>query len=222
MVAALDLRLPELIGADSAGEVRWRRRLDGVTLPAGVKGVDALAGRRSALTQVRATVDALDRSLAPSRAATRLVERARPDAVVVLPAIDLPVAVDSWVTHLDLARAARARGIPVAASRVGTTAVEDALAQGALRPNGVSRSTAAAIVDELERWLASAAVPPRSTFAPFSRWRATAALRAVAGIASARRSLAVRWRPVQRAASQPRDAAQDALGRSSGHSGESR
>ena len=77
---------------------------------------------------------------------------------MLLPALDPGLAVDSWVAHLDLARAAQARGIPAAASRVGAAAVEEALAQGALRPNGVSRSTAVAIVDELERWLAGA--PP--------------------------------------------------------------
>jgi len=195
-VAALDLRLPDLSGADAAAELRWRRRVDGVTLPPALRGLEALTGRTATLQRVRDQRDVLDRSLAPSPAARRLVDREGPDAVVVLPSLDPGVAVDSWVAHLDLARAARARNIPVAISRLGAGAVEEALAQGALRPNGVSRSTAGAIADELETWLrAGAPVRRRPVFAALSRLRARAALSMIAGAAGVRRGVSVRMRP---------------------------
>jgi len=124
--------------------------------------------------------------------------------------------VDSWVAHLDLARAAHARGIPAAASRMGAAAVEAQLARGALRPNGVSRSAAAAIVEELERWwLARPPVAPRPRLAALSRVRATAALMTTAAFAARPRALAA---PRQTAPPTRDDASM--LRRSSGQSRE--
>jgi len=215
-VAALGLRLPELAGAESPDELRWRRRVDGVPLPWYVRGLEKLSGGSPTSARVRLRHDVLDRSLTPSRAARRLIDLEGPDVVVLLPALDPGIAVDSWVAHLDLARAAHARGIPAAASRMGAAAVEAQLARGALRPNGVSRSAAAAIVEELERWwLARPPVAPRPRLAALSRVRATAALMTTAAFAARPRALAA---PRQTAPPTRDDASM--LRRSSGQSRE--
>jgi hypothetical protein len=190
-VAALDLRVPELSGGNAAADTRWRRRVEGVAWPAGLRGLEALQGSPAGLARVRALGKRLDASLAPSRVAARLVDRERPDAVVVLPAFDPSLAVDSWVAHLDLMRAARARGVPAMASRLGGDPAEEALALGAMRPNGVSRSTAAGIIDALEQRLrAGTRGSERDPFAPLSRAGAFTALNALSAAAGVRRRLA--------------------------------
>ena len=131
-VAAVDLRLPELIGIDSPTAVRWRRRVEDVALPGWVSGVDALAGRHgSAPARPPAPRASSTDSLAPSAAALELIDREQPDAVVLLPGLDSASALERWTAHLDLARAARVRGVRVALSQVSDAAVEEALAQGA-------------------------------------------------------------------------------------------
>jgi hypothetical protein len=98
----------------------------------------------------------LDRSLAASAEARRLIERERPDGVVLLPSRDAGTALACRAAHADLARAARARGIPVADGLIGLGPLADTIAQGAVRTRGLSRSNAEAIAAELEQWLGTA------------------------------------------------------------------
>jgi hypothetical protein len=210
-VAALDARWPELSGAEDASETRWRRRFDGVMLPTPIRGLETLQGRSAALARVRALRDVLDASLSPSRTARRLVDRERPDAVVVLPSLDPATAIASWTAHLDLLRAARGRGVPVMASRLGTDAVEEALAQGALRPNGVSRATAAAIVDALEgRLRGGTRQRTPANMAPLLRVAALAALKVLSAVAVIRRRVAT---GAQRADAPANDGSRSVTGR---------
>lgn len=222
-VAAVDLRLPELSGIDSPTAVRWRRRVEDVALPGWVRGVDALAGRHGSLARVRQLRRRLDRSLAPSAAALDLIDRQQPDALVLLPGLDSASALDHWAAHLDLARAARIRGVRVALSQVSDAAVEESLAQGAMRPNGVSRAQAAAISAELERWLDA---PDDSAARPLPRaWTAllpAAALGALVGTARARRALERATRPARKAIRRVGTGAGSVLRRSSRRPGETR
>ena len=194
-----------------------------MALPAGLRGLKALQGRPAALSRVRALRNRLDASLAPSRAARRLIDRERPDALVVLPALDPSLAVDSWVRHLDLMRAARVRGVPAMASRLGGDPTEEALAQGALRLHGVSRSTAAAIVDLLEQRLHPGT--RRSAWdplAPLSRVGAFTALNALSVAAGLRRRIAGRTPRARRAGAAARESSGGVVGPSSGRPGETR
>ncbi|MGE3274328.1 MAG: hypothetical protein AB7O67_04395 [Vicinamibacterales bacterium] len=98
-------------------EARWRTRVQRTLLPPGLRWIDRFYGspawvRRRLARLVAAMASAVPVS-APARA---LIRRERPDVVVVLPALDLPTAVDSGLEQVALMQAARAAGIPTVAS----------------------------------------------------------------------------------------------------------
>jgi hypothetical protein len=177
-LSGVELLLPIQQSDRSATAARWRSRLDGASVPAWVRGIQSLAGRDAALRRVERLAKALDCNLPPSGDALRLVDRVRPDVVLALPALDPETAVESWSAHADILRAARVRGIPAAASVPRAGAIDESLAQCALRARGLSRSNAAIAAGELEAWL-ERTQDDRMRSAPRS-YRAVAAAAALA------------------------------------------
>jgi len=162
LAAGVDVMLSMRVAPESAVGVRWRRLLEQTTFPASVRRLEVLMDRADACERLRASAARLDRSLAASAAARRLIDRERPDAVVLFPSLDAGAALACRMAHADLARAARARGVPVADGLLGSGAVADTIAHGAVRTRGLSRSAADAIAAELEEWLRTAPAAPQA------------------------------------------------------------
>jgi hypothetical protein len=205
VAAGLDLLLSIRTAPESALGVRWRRLLEHTALPPAVRRIEVLMERAEGRERVRASGVRLDRSLAASAGARRLIERERPDVVVLLPSVDASMAVSCRMAHADLARAARAHGIPVADGLVGSGPLADTIAQGAVRTRGLSRATADVIASELEQWLQTAPVE-RAAPGPLRVPAAGLGLVARARCAGAVRALEARTRSLVSLASRARSA----------------
>ena len=154
-LSALRLGLSLLDSSPAPEMVRWRRRLEAVELPGWTSGLHVLARRPALLNAARRLSAAIDRHLPGSRHAARLVRGARPGAVIALPSLEPATAVTTWAAQADVLRAVRARGLPAAAGVAGSRSpIDDALAAGALRPQGVNHTMADALAEDLERWMA--------------------------------------------------------------------
>ena len=154
-LSALRIALAGLDASPAPEVVRWRRRLEAVELPGWTSGLHMLARRPALLNAARRLSSAIDRQLPASRHAARLVRGARAGAVIALPSLEPATAVGTWAAQADVLRAARARGLPAAAGVAGSRSpIDEALAAGALRPQGVNRTMADALAEDLERWMA--------------------------------------------------------------------
>lgn len=205
LAAGTDLLLSLREAPESAVGVRWRRLLEHAVLPAAVRRFGPLLDRAEVRERLRASSARLDRGLAASAGARRLIDRERPEGVVLLPSLDASAALTCRMSHADIARAARARGIPVADGLLGSGALADTIAQGAVRTRGISRSHADAIASELEQWLQAA---PCVTLAPRPLRAQAAGLRLVARgrLAAGARALEARMRSLLSLASRARSA----------------
>jgi hypothetical protein len=172
-ISAIALWLALLETPESPDFVRWRRRLDTVTLPPWASSLGMLARRRTARRWACQLAATLDRNFAASRAARRLLQRERPHAVVAFPPADAAV-VDGLAAQAEIVRAARALGVPVVAGIAGLDGVmSETLAAGALRPHGLTTSASDEVAGQLETWQSVAA--PRNGGGAGRQLRALAA-----------------------------------------------
>ncbi|MGE3274333.1 MAG: hypothetical protein AB7O67_04420 [Vicinamibacterales bacterium] len=95
---------------------RWRRRMLRWILPPELQAVDRWHGRHAACARLARWTARLARAVPPDAGASSLVQEVRPDVLLLLPALDLPMAVDTAPEQASLAAAAAAARVPVVAA----------------------------------------------------------------------------------------------------------